>query len=84
MTRYITQRELRNESAEVLRAVGRGQHLVVTRNGTPAAELSPVADRGYVTREELMEAAAILPRVDADAFRADLDAVVDDEVLPGE
>lgn len=37
MSREITQRELRNDSGEVLRAVGRGEEFVVTRNGEPVA-----------------------------------------------
>ncbi|PYY19542.1 MAG: prevent-host-death protein, partial [Acidobacteria bacterium] len=34
-SRIITQRELRNQSAAVLREVEAGRTIVVTRNGTP-------------------------------------------------
>ena len=37
--RTINQRQLRNESAAILRDVQAGQHMIVTRNGTPVAEL---------------------------------------------
>ncbi|MGH8935407.1 MAG: type II toxin-antitoxin system Phd/YefM family antitoxin, partial [Acidimicrobiia bacterium] len=39
MSRVITQRELRNDSAAVLREVQAGQTIIVTRNGVPVAEL---------------------------------------------
>jgi prevent-host-death family protein len=73
----ITQRELRNQSAAVLREVEAGQTIVVTRNGTPVAELRPIRPRRFAPRATLAEAALRAPRVDADRFRADLDAVID-------
>ena len=39
MAREITQRELRNESGEIMRALDRGETFVVTRNGVPVGEL---------------------------------------------
>lgn len=38
----ISHREMRNNSAEVLRRVAAGESLIVTNNGRPVAELSPV------------------------------------------
>jgi prevent-host-death family protein len=80
MNRVITQRELRNQSAAVLREVEAGQTLVVTRNGTPVAELRPIRPRRFVPRSTLADAAAGAPRIDAGRFRADLDAVVDQRI----
>jgi prevent-host-death family protein len=77
MTRTISQRELRNDSAAVLRDVQAGQTIIVTRNGTPVAELRPVPPRQYVPRAVIADAARRAPRVDAARLRADLDAVVD-------
>lgn len=77
MTKTITQRELRNDSAAVLREVQAGQTLVVTRNGTPVAELRPLPPRRFVPRALISDAARRAPRVDAARLRADLDAVVD-------
>lgn len=37
----ISQREMRNNSAEVLRRVAAGETILVTNNGQPAALLSP-------------------------------------------
>jgi prevent-host-death family protein len=45
MNRTITQRELRNQSAAVLREMEAGRTIVVTRNGTPVAELRPIYSR---------------------------------------
>jgi len=76
MTRTITQRELRNDSAAVLREVQAGQTLTVTRNGTPVAELRPIPPRRFVPRAVIVDAARRAPRVDFARLRADLDAVV--------
>lgn len=42
--RTINQRELRNDSAEVMRQVEQGQSFTVTRRGVPVARLSPLTD----------------------------------------
>lgn len=80
MGRVVTQRELRNDSAAILREVQAGGIVVVTRNGVPVAELRPIQPRRFVPRAAIAEAAARAPRVDAKRFRADLDAVVDQSV----
>jgi prevent-host-death family protein len=80
MNRIITQRELRNDSAAILREVQAGQTLIITRNGTPVAELRPLKLRRFVPRAVLAEAAAQAARIDSIRFRADLEAVVDQAV----
>ena len=80
MSRVITQRELRNESAAVLREVEAGQTVIVTRNGTPVAELRPVRPHRFVPRGAIAHAAERAPRVDAGQFRADVDAVIDQRI----
>ncbi len=80
MNRMITQRELRNDSAAVLREVEAGSTLIVTRNGTPVAELRPLRPHRFVPRATIADAAACAPRVDAARFRADVDAVIDQRV----
>jgi prevent-host-death family protein len=80
MTKTINQRELRNDSAEVIREVQAGQTIVVTRNGVPVAELRPIAPRRFVPRAAIGEAGRHAPRIDAGCFRADLDALVDPSV----
>ena len=78
--RTITQRQLRNDAGAILREVQEGEHLTVTRNGTPVAELRPVAARRFVPRAVIKAAIAIAPRIDAARFRADLDALVVQDV----
>ena len=78
--RAITERQLRNDSAAILRDVQAGQSLIVTRNGMSVAELNPVSPRRFVPREAVAQASAPAPRIDARAFRADIDALVDQDV----
>jgi len=77
MTREISQRELRNDSGAILRAVESGEDFVVTRNGTTLAELRPLRRRRFVARAELLTAARQLAPMDAAAFRSDVDEILD-------
>ncbi len=83
MAEPISQRDLRNDSGAILRRAEAGETFVVTRNGVPAASLGPVRRRMFVSRAELMRAAAHAPAIDPQRFRADVDAVLDQSV-PGE
>ena len=78
--RTISQRELRNQSAAVLRDVQAGEVIIVTRNGTPVAELRPLAPRRFVSRAAIARAARGAPRIEFLRFRADVDAHVDQYV----
>jgi len=80
MSRIITQRELRNEAAAILREVQTGQTLIISRNGVPVAELRPVPPRRFVARAVIADAARRAPRVDARRLRADLDAIADQSI----
>jgi len=82
MERTITQRQLRNDNAEIIRALEGGDSFVVTRNGVPVGRLSPIARRTFVPIEELIESAAHLPRIDFKKFRADIDANIDQDPTP--
>ena len=42
--RPISQRELRNDNAAVIRAVEAGESFVVTKNGSPVAVVKPVSE----------------------------------------
>lgn len=79
MSRTIGQRELRNDNAAVIAAVAAGETFVVTRNGTPVAELRPVQQRRpqFVSRSTIVEAARRGPRIDAAQFRADLESTIE-------
>ncbi len=72
----VTIRELRNRGGEVMDRVTAGERLTVTRDGRPVAELRPVTSTP-LTAAALLARWRRLPPVDADAFRRDIDAVLD-------
>lgn len=82
MHRRITQRELRNESGRIMRALDRGKTFVVTRNGVPVGELTPVRQRTFVSAEAALAAFAGAPRIDVARFRRDVDAGVSQDPTP--
>jgi prevent-host-death family protein len=75
----ISQRELRNDSGAIMRGVERGESFMITRNGTPVGRLVPLRRRTFVPKAEVLAAFAAAPVVDAEALRADLDAIADDD-----
>jgi antitoxin (DNA-binding transcriptional repressor) of toxin-antitoxin stability system len=77
MERTITQRQLRNENAKIVRALDCGDSFVITRNGFPIGRLAPMQRRIFVPTSELIESSAHLPAIDAARFRSDIDAYVD-------
>jgi antitoxin (DNA-binding transcriptional repressor) of toxin-antitoxin stability system len=82
MTRPITQRELRNESGEIMRGLDRGESFLVTRNGVPVGELTPVRSRQFVSTGVALTAFSGAPSVDPDRFRADVDAALNQDATP--
>ncbi len=69
-------RDLRNHGGEVLDRVGRGETLVVTKDGQPIAELRPLG-RPTIATAELIRRRKHLTDVDPDELRADVDSVID-------
>ncbi len=82
VAREITQRELRNESGEIMRALDRGETFVVTRNGVPVGELTPLRQRRFVGAEAASTLFAGAPIVDGERFRTDVDAFLDQLPTP--
>ena len=82
LMREITQRELRNDSGDIMRALDRGESFVVTRNGAPVGELIPLRRRRFVSAEVVMGAFAGAPRIDPTRFQADVDSVLDQDPTP--
>ena len=80
--REITQRELRNGSGEIMRALDRGESFVVTRNGVPVGELLPIRARRFVAADAVVAAFAGAPTVAPDRFRAEVDAALDQDPAP--
>ena len=82
MSRRITQRELRNESGRIMRALDKGKAFIVTRNGVPVGELIPLRQRVFVPTEAALAAFARAPRVGPGRFRKDVDALIDQDPTP--
>jgi prevent-host-death family protein len=74
--RNVTIRELRNHGGDVMERVLSGECLTVTRAGKPVAELRPVAKPG-VEAATLLQRWKNLPQMDTNAFRRDIDEVID-------
>lgn len=82
LPREISQRELRNDSGEVMRALGRGESFIVTRNGVPVAALTPLRDRVFSNKAAVLEAFRNAPPIDFKQFREDIDRYVDQDPTP--
>ena len=82
MSQHITQRELRNDSGRIMRALDKGKSFIVTRNGVPVAELVPLRQRVFVPAEAVLAAFAGAPRVAPRRFRKDVDALIDQDPTP--
>jgi prevent-host-death family protein len=72
----VSIRDLRNHGGDVIDRVEAGEHLTVTRDGKPVAELSPLAPRP-IGRAALLKRWSRLPAVDPRRLRNDLDEVID-------
>lgn len=74
MESTIGQRELRNDNAEIMRRVQAGERFVVTRSGTPVADLVPHVPRQQTVRRSLAQAQRAfqeLPPMDSERWRAE-------------
>ena len=82
MASMLTQRELRNNSGEIMRALDRGESFIVTRNGVPVGQLTPLRPRTFVSADAMQAMFSGAPAIDAKRFRADLDAFQDQDPTP--
>lgn len=78
----VTQRQLRNESGEIMRALDRGESFIITRNGVPVGQLRPLRQRRFVPIDEVVEMFAGGSHTDYEQFRADVDAILDQSIEP--
>ena len=75
MAETISQRELRNDNAEIMRRVEAGESFVVTRNGKPIADIVPHARQWKgKTLREMQEDFRKLPPIDVDQWYRDREA----------
>ena len=78
--RTISQRELRNDNAEIMREVEQGETFVVTRRGVPVARIVPYTDgspglpigRPARSRAPLSEIPRVTSSVTSEEILADL------------
>lgn len=82
MAQEITQRELRNNSGEIMRELDEGHSFVVTRNGTPVAELIPLRRNTFVSARRVAAAFGGAPAIDGAQFRDDVDRFTDQDIEP--
>ncbi len=82
MSRKIGQRELRNESGEIMRGLDRGESFLVTRNGVLVGELRPIRRSQYVNADTALAMFRGAPPIDGELFRDDLDRAVDQDATP--
>ena len=82
MSQRISQRELRNESGRIMRALDKGESFTVTRNGVPVGELVPVRPRVFVAAEAVAAAYRGAPRIAHARVRKDLDAAINQDPAP--
>ena len=83
MENEVTQRQLRNDSGEIMRALDRGTSFVVTRNGVPVGELIPVRRHRFVPAQEALTVFRNAPAIDGERLRSDLTRWVDQDLPSG-
>ena len=65
-----------------MRALDSGESFVVTRNGVPVGELMPFRQRRFVAAGTAVAAFSGASHVELARFRADVDAVLDQDPAP--
>lgn len=81
MASVISQRELRNDSGEIMRRLDQGETFIVTRNGQPVGQLTPLRKTRFARREAIVEAFEGAPRIDFRELRNDLGDDLDDSLV---
>jgi antitoxin (DNA-binding transcriptional repressor) of toxin-antitoxin stability system len=82
VSEQISQRELRNDSGRIMRALDEGRTFVVTRNGSPVGELRPLRRHRFLAAAVAVEMFRNAPNIDWQRMREDLDEVVDQDISP--
>lgn len=82
MSEQISQRELRNDSGRIMRALGDGKTFIVTSSGRPVGELRPLRRNRFIDAVAAVEVFRNAPAVNWKQMRDDLDKLVDQNVTP--
>ena len=78
----ISQRELRNDNARIMRELEEGNTFYITRNSVPVGELTPLRRERLVSSAVAVAAFQNSPQIDSDSFFEDIDQVVDQDIEP--
>jgi len=65
-----------------MRQLDRGETFVVTRNGVPVGELTPLRRHRFVAADAAVALFRDAPHIDYDRLRADLDEIADQSPRP--
>ncbi len=65
-----------------MRRLDEGESFVITRNGVPVGELTPLRRLRFVTADSIAHLFQAAPPIDAAQFRSDLDEVADQSIEP--
>lgn len=65
-----------------MRRLDLGESFVVTRNGVPVGELSPLRRHRFISAEAAIAAFRGAPTIDFDRFRTDLDQAASQDIEP--
>lgn len=71
----VSIRDLRNKGGEIVDRAAAGEKIVITRDGTPVAELTPLQPQ--LSTAEVIERWKHLPPMDPDSLRRDIDDLFD-------
>lgn len=82
MSEQISQRELRNDSGRIMRALADGKTFVVTSSGRPVGELRPLRRDRFVDAIAVVEMFRNAPPIDWTGMRNDLDELADQDITP--
>jgi antitoxin (DNA-binding transcriptional repressor) of toxin-antitoxin stability system len=82
VTEQISQRELRNDSGRIMRALAEGHSFIVSRNGRPVGELRPLRRDRFVPVETVTDIFQNAPPIDGVQWRRDLDELAGQGIDP--
>lgn len=76
----VSVRQFVNDSGAVTRGLREGRRYVLTLNGEPLAEVTPIRRHRFVSTSQAQAMFATAPVLDYAELRDDLDAAVNDEL----
>lgn len=78
----ITQRELRNNNADIMRRLESGETFIITRNGQQVGKLTPMRRSQFSQMTDVLAAFSAMAPISFEEFRRDIDGIVDQDPSP--